>query len=178
MWQHEDFEWKQGIKMFIWCIVFFGMIKLFYVDIYKINGHSMDPSFDDGDKVIAEKISYRSEQPNYGDVVIIKLPKELGGIKLIKRVIGTEGDKIKIEDGQLYRNGKLVKESYINEKIINDFSETTVPKGKFFAMGDNRNHSTDSREYGAFDVEQLEGRVWVYLFHSTETPFKVYKKPS
>ena len=83
-----------------------------------------------------------------------------GGKSLIKRVIGTEGDQIKIRNGEVYVNGSKVDEPYIMEVSKEDNFDLTVPEGKIFCMGDNRNNSSDSRlkEIGYIDVkEQLEG---------------------
>lgn len=82
------------------------------------------------------------------------------GKSLIKRVIGIEGDQIKIRNGEVYVNGSKVDEPYIMEESKEDNFDLTVPKGKMFCMGDNRNNSSDSRlkAIGYIDVkEQLEG---------------------
>ena len=80
----------------------------------------------------------------------------------IKRVIGVAGDHIKIEDGKVYRNGELLDEPYLQEGISTygkTYSDIIVPEGTVFAMGDNREHSTDCRDFGCIPVEKIESRV-------------------
>lgn len=80
----------------------------------------------------------------------------------IKRVIGLEGDHIKIEDGKVYRNGKELKEDYIPEGVTTQeksYSDITVPKDCVFVMGDNREHSTDSRDFGCIPISKVESKV-------------------
>lgn len=140
------------------------VIKTFVIDVVYIRGQSMEPTFQNGDVVLAEKLTGRFGEFDYGEVVIVSAEK-IEGIKkhLIKRVIGKEGDTIEIKDGVLYRNGKEVKEEYIKETIKQDFEKVTVGKGQVFVMGDNRNNSTDSRSIGAFDVKEIKGRVFIEL---------------
>lgn len=80
----------------------------------------------------------------------------------IKRVIGVEGDHIKIENGKVYRNGEELEEKYLDEGVTTDgklYSDIVVPKGCVFAMGDNRKHSTDCRDFGCIPIERIESKV-------------------
>lgn len=80
----------------------------------------------------------------------------------IKRVIGVEGDHIKIEDGKVYRNGELLNETYVPAGTITEgktYSDIVVPENTVFAMGDNREHSTDSRDFGCIPIDRIESRV-------------------
>ena len=80
---------------------------------------------------------------------------EQGKVSYIKRIIGVAGDTIKIEDGKVYLNGELLDEPYLNEGM----TTVTVPDGYVFVMGDNREHSTDSRSFGCIPVDKIESRV-------------------
>ncbi|MBQ6991381.1 MAG: signal peptidase I [Clostridia bacterium] len=87
---------------------------------------------------------------------------EINKTSYIKRVIGIEGDHIKIEDGKVYLNGEELDEPYLNEGVITEsrvYTDIIVPEDYVFVMGDNRSHSTDSREFGCVPVERLESRV-------------------
>jgi len=80
----------------------------------------------------------------------------------IKRVIGLEGDHIKIEDNKVYRNGEKLEENYIREGVETSgktYADIVVPKDCIFVMGDNREHSTDSRDFGCIPIEKIESRV-------------------
>ena len=88
-----------------------------------------------------------------------------GEEQIIKRIVGLPGDHLSIKDNQLYRNGELLKEDYINEPMIWEDFECDIPEGKVFIMGDNRNHSIDSRMIGYIDFdEEIVGRVFFKVF--------------
>lgn len=147
-------------KSVIIAIIAAFLIITFVFETVRVDGHSMDPTLNNNDRLIVEKVSYYFRAPKPGDIVVIKYPanpKE----KFIKRVIGVGGDKIKIEDGKLYVNGVLKKESYILEPMIGDFNEVTVPENTIFVMGDNRNNSRDSRfpDVGFVDYKMVVGRA-------------------
>lgn len=92
----------------------------------------------------------------------------------IKRVIGIEGDHIKIEDGKVYLNGKELEEPYLRDGITtesNMLTDIIVPEGCVFVMGDNRPHSTDSRSFGCVPIERIESKVWIRFW-----PFNKFGK--
>ena len=87
---------------------------------------------------------------------------EINKTSYIKRIIGIEGDHIKIEDGKVFLNGEELEEPYLNEDVVTEsrvYTDIIVPEDYVFVMGDNRSHSTDSREFGCVPVERLESRV-------------------
>ena len=89
---------------------------------------------------------------------------EFSKTSYIKRVIGVEGDHIKIENGKVYINDQELDEPYLREGIITEegiFNDIVVPEGCVFVMGDNRPHSTDSRSFGCIPVEKIESKVWI-----------------
>ena len=91
---------------------------------------------------------------------------EINKKSFIKRVIGVEGDHVKIADGKVYINGKELEESYLQDGVITTaldgaFTELIVPKGTVFVMGDNREHSTDSRRFGCIPLEKVESKVLI-----------------
>ena len=99
---------------------------------------------------------------------------EMNKTSYIKRIIGVEGDHIEIKDDKVYLNGKLLKEDYLRENVPTNmgvygvFSDITVPKGYVFVMGDNREHSTDSRCFGCIPVSKIEGKVWIRFWPFTK----------
>lgn len=89
---------------------------------------------------------------------------ENGKVSYIKRVIGVAGDHIKIENGKVYLNGKELQENYVAEgamTISDRYTDIIVPEGYVFVMGDNREHSTDSRAFGCIPLEKVESKVWI-----------------
>lgn len=92
---------------------------------------------------------------------------EINKTSYIKRIIAVEGDHIEIKDGKVYLNGLELQEEYLDKGVTTNmgmygvFSDVVVPKGYVFVMGDNRDHSTDSRSFGCIPVEKIEGKVWI-----------------
>lgn len=160
----EEREQVRQLRLFMmWAFCFVLLLKLFYVSAFEIEGPSMLPTYHDGERIIAEKVSYRMHEPEYKDVVIVRVTNKEGranAINIIKRIVGKPGDVIEVRGGFLYRNGQKVKESYIKEKMKQDILPYVIPEDEYFVMGDNRNNSTDSRDYGSFKKKSIIGKVW------------------
>lgn len=141
------------------------IIIMFVFETVSVDGHSMDPTLNDKDRLIVEKVSYYFRQPKPGDIVVIKYPADTKE-KFIKRVVAVGGDKVRIENNKLYINNVAMDESYILEQKMNDFPETTVPSGTIFVLGDNRNNSRDSRypDVGFVDLKLVVGRAALRIF--------------
>ena len=128
---------------------------------------SMYPTFDVGDRLIAEKLTYRFKRdPAVGDVVIFNPPNEgktksVSGEVFIKRVIAVEGDVVQVKRGELYVNGVSRGKELKLEPIQYQYGPFTVPKGDVFVMGDNRNNSFDSHVWGPLPKERIIGRATV-----------------
>ncbi|MCD7949257.1 MAG: signal peptidase I [Erysipelotrichaceae bacterium] len=137
-------------------------IFLHFVQISRVVGSSMEPTYSNGNIVLVDKIFYKNGDASYDDIVIVQYEDE----QIIKRVIGLAGDHIEMIDNQLYRNGELLEEDYILEDMVGneDFSYD-IPAGKIFVMGDNRNNSLDSRAIGYIDFdEDVVGKVFLKIF--------------
>ncbi|MFD1428133.1 signal peptidase I [Kroppenstedtia sanguinis] len=149
------------------------VINQFGLALSVVNGTSMMPTLEDGDRLLINKLHFMFSQPQRNDVVTFKDPSRKGKY-LVKRVVGVPGDRIEIKGGDLYRNGKKVHEPYIDTDIEDgDFGPVTVKKGSLFVMGDNRHRyaSRDSRYPGVGQVseELLEGKVeWILWRPSLE----------
>lgn len=94
---------------------------------------------------------------------------ELGKDSYIKRVIALPGEHVEIKDGFVYINGEKLEENYLQEGIVTDvvgagFTDFVVPENCVFAMGDNRNHSTDCRTFGCIPLEKIESKVWIRIW--------------
>ncbi len=156
----ELWEWAKAI-LFAGVIVF--IVFHFLIRVVSVDGFSMVPTLQDGDRLISSNLFYT---PEYGDIVILSENTGLNEA-LVKRIIAVAGQTVDInENGEVLVDGKVLSEPYIAETINNsrrgdhDYP-VTVPEGKIFVMGDNRNHSTDSRfsSVGFIDEEEILGRV-------------------
>lgn len=136
-------------------------IRVFVLDWIWVSGESMLPTLEDGELVLAEKLTRDSLA--YGDIAIVRYPD---GMQCVKRVIGTAGDTIEIRDSQLILNGKMIEEPYVKEKEFGDMPAILVPEDTVFVMGDNRNHSGDSRapQIGPIPKENIVGRVLAVIW--------------
>lgn len=139
---------------------------LYFVQISRVVGSSMEPTYHNGNIILVDKVFYKKKKPAYNDIVVVSYHVQAGEDQIIKRVVGLPGDRLSIKNNKLYRNGKLLNEDYINEPMEGneDFSYD-IPKGKIFIMGDNRNNSVDSRMIGYVDFEkQVVGKVFLKVF--------------
>jgi signal peptidase I len=143
----------------------------FAIQTVHVIGSSMYPTVSDNDYLIATKIDYRLHPPARGDIIIMRDPYD-SSRDFIKRVIGVPGDHILVRQGQVFVNGHLLSETYLNSEAWTEnadwpLGQTTDPLGvllkpnEFFVMGDNRNHSSDSRVFGPVRRDQIEARAWI-----------------
>ena len=148
----------------------FLVIYVFLFRPFEINGESMYPNFYDKEYVLTNLIVLRFNNPILGDVIVFKAPPEPEK-DYIKRVIGTPGDTILMQNGAVYRNGKLLDESaYLKSEVkthsgafLKDGETIKVPSGEYFVMGDNRPESSDSREWGFVGRNAIIGEsLFVY----------------
>ena len=134
-------------------------IKLYVVSPIRVNGNSMYKTLHDNDIMILNEIIYRFNDIKRLDIVVIKVEDEY----LIKRVIGLPGESIKCEDGKIYIDGKILVDKYANG-ITSDVDEIILSKDEYFVLGDNRENSIDSRNYGAFNRKQIKGKASFIIY--------------
>ena len=129
----------------------------------RIESISMEPTLYEGDLVLVNKLVYKFNPPKRGDVVVFHFPLEPDREPYIKRVIGLPSDKIKISESQIFINGSLIQEEYIQSQPLYD-GEWEVPNDALFVLGDNRNRSSDSHQWGMVPIENVIGRAEVVYF--------------
>lgn len=161
------YEWVQALVCSVLTVV---LVFTFGIRLIGVDGHSMVPTLQDGDRLLVTT-SLLSGDYEYGDIVIIQKGTFAGGEPIVKRVIATGGQTVDIdfETGAVYVDGTLLEEDYINElTFVEEGTEfpLTVPEGSIFVMGDNRNHSSDSRDasLGTVDTRYVIGRAVILAF--------------
>ncbi len=129
---------------------------------YVIPTGSMIPTINEGDYIVAEKITYRFRLPRRGEIIVFYPPKEISNIPFVKRVIGLPGDKVQVKGGLVYVNGRrFVKDSV--PRALYKYGPAIVPENALFVLGDNRNKSFDSHYWGFVPADQVIGRgLFVY----------------
>jgi len=128
----------------------------------------MEPTFSNGTRLIAWQGSYRAGDLKRGEIVLIQDPE--AETLVVKRVIGVGGDEIRFEEGRVILNGKPLDEPYLNrsEPLLPDVGRVVVPPDSVFVMGDNRNHSEDSRAYGPVPLNRVRGRPFLAIWPPSE----------
>lgn len=169
------------LQTIVFAVSIFLFIYLLLLQPHKIKGSSMEPNFHDGEYLLTDKISYRLNTPQRGDVVVFKAPPDYSD-EFIKRIIGIPGDVVSVKENHVYVNGEMVNEAYIPEtyntypgRFAAEGAELTVPTDQYFVMGDNREHSLDSRNIGFIPKDKITGRAWVVYWPLSE--FGVIRKP-
>ncbi|HCM82508.1 MAG: Signal peptidase I [Microgenomates group bacterium GW2011_GWC1_43_11] len=155
------FDFLQGIVVFLAIIV---MVYLFLFSPQEINGQSMEPTFFNTELIITNKFIYKINPPQRGDVVIFKSPRNKE-VDYIKRVIGLPGDTVKLVNNIYYVNGVKLDEPYLRPNTqtsggsyLREGEEAIIPEGQYFVSGDNRPHSSDSRDFGPVPLEDFIGK--------------------
>ncbi len=161
------FVWEIS-KVVIISLAIIVPVRYFLIQPFFVNGASMEPQFHDGEYLIVDELSYRLSDPERGEVIIFKYPKDPSQY-YIKRIIGLPGEKIKINQGEITifnsenPDGFILDESdYLIDGKKRDFSmETKLSDGEYFVMGDNRRASSDSRTWGSLPENFIIGRAWI-----------------
>jgi len=177
---------REVIETLVLAAVIFVLVRAVVLN-FKVDGHSMDPSFDNGELLLVNRNAYLDlgdfwltewipgidddtylfHAPQRGDVIVFTPPIENNDKPFIKRIIGLPGDTVETRDGKVYVNGVQLDEPYIDGKqsLCNsntvDCAPYVVPEGQVFVMGDNRTNSEDSRVFGGVPIGNIIGKAWV-----------------
>lgn len=157
------------VEFFETIVVFgaiFAALYLFVAQFHKVSGNSMVPTYHNGDYLITEKVSYRFRNPRHEEVVVLKNPRDESQ-DFIKRVIAVPGDTLKVTNNSVYINGQLLQENYLppgtptrSGAFITEGMQVTAGANQYYVFGDNREHSSDSREWGPIKKEEIIGRAF------------------
>jgi len=142
--------------------VYATLIVTFGFQAARVDGMSMQPTLQDNDRLIVNKLAYRIGDPKIGDIVMFYSPLEPEKA-LVKRVIAQAGDRVRIVDGRVFRNEVPLDDSFVapQYRSHDDWGPEIVPEGYYFVMGDHRNNSYDSRHWGYVPKKYIAGKVQV-----------------
>jgi signal peptidase I len=163
----KDTFFSELLKFALIAAVIVIPIRMFVAQPFIVSGASMDPTFETGQYLIVDELSYRFEAPKRGEVVIFKYPKDPSQF-FIKRIIGLPGETVHIRSGEVSVtevNGTTITldESYVKNVGNGNVLEKTLNEGEYFVMGDNRPESSDSRMWGILPRENIVGRAFLRL---------------
>ena len=161
---HFFFDFLETIVV---ALSIFVVIYLFFVQPHEVKGSSMEPNFHNNEFILTDKISYRFQNPKRGDVIIFRSPNN-PDVDYIKRIIALPGEKVKAKNGYIYVDETKLSEKYLNDltflfptsKLQNDI-DIIVPQDEYFVLGDNRPHSSDSREFGPISRSSIIGKAFI-----------------
>ncbi|MEX0672869.1 MAG: signal peptidase I [Candidatus Paceibacterota bacterium] len=142
--------------------------RIFIAQPFIVNGQSMAPTFDTGEYLIVDQLSYQLNNPHRGDVIVFRSPEDTSTF-FIKRIVGLPGETVEINRGDViihnaeHPNGILLDEPYVKHTKI-DSLRTSLKNDEYFVLGDNRQASSDSRSWGPLERELIQGRPLIRLF--------------
>lgn len=143
----------------------FASIYLFVAQFHKVSGSSMVPTMRNGDYLITEKVTYKIRDPKDGEIIVLKNPRNESQ-DFIKRIIAVPGEIVEISNNTVYINGKAIEEKYLPSGVLTrpgsfltEGNPVKVSSNQYFVFGDNRDNSSDSREWGPVTKEEIVGRA-------------------
>ncbi len=159
------------IETVVVALSIFLIVYLFLMQPHQVNGQSMEPTFMDREYLLTDKISYKSRTPQRGEVVVFHAPVEAGcpkgtGCDFVKRIVALPGETVEVKTGGVWINGFRLEEGYLPEGRItqpgaySSRGAQTMEANEYFVVGDNRNHSSDSRVWGPIESGDIVGRVF------------------
>ncbi|MBK9928042.1 MAG: signal peptidase I [Anaerolineales bacterium] len=135
----------------------------------RVDGLSMNPTLQNGEYILVSRVTYKTGQPQRGDIIVFSLPTDQRQ-DLIKRVIGLPGETVSVQDGEVKINGFVLQEPYIAQPPIYN-GEWTVGDNELFVLGDNRNDSKDSHQWGLLPQENVIGKALLIYWPPSEWKF-------
>lgn len=163
-------NWFQIAKGIDILLVLGLLFRSFILQPFLVEGNSMQPNYHNKEFLLVDRLSYKINPPKRGEVIIFRYPLNPAD-DYIKRIVGLPGETIKIENGQVFINDQLLEENYLSTDtqtfVANDlenFLEKTLAENEYFVLGDNRNNSSDSREWGIVPKNNLIGRAWFVVY--------------
>ncbi len=162
VWRTEAFEWGKALAL---AIILALVIRVFLIEVYIVDGVSMQPSLHHGERVLVNKLVYRFSVPSLSDVVVFRYPRD-GRRDFIKRVVAVAGQTVETRENYVYVDGVRRAEQHIIVPTHGAFGPVEVPSGTVFVMGDNRNFSLDSRDpaVGFVPLTEIKGQAMLVFW--------------
>jgi len=156
---------REILVILIIAIIIFAGLQLIVQD-YIIREYCMEPSFQEGQRVLVSKVAYRFNDPERGDVIVFRPPSPYGSnsTPFIKRIIALPGDTVEIKMGSVYVNGLQLDEPYVKEAPKYTFNQYKIPEGEYFVLGDNRNNANDSHTGWTVPRKNIIGKAWLSIW--------------
>lgn len=165
------------VKTILIAIVLGMLLRTFVIDARYVPTTSMVPTIQPNDRLLVNKFLYHFTAPKRGDIVVFKPPEKIHPQgDFVKRVIGLPGERIKVENGYVYVNGKKLDEPYINERPTYNMEEVTVPAGHVLVLGDNRNYSLDGHVWGFLEISSIKGKAFLRFWPANRIGLMSLKK--
>lgn len=141
------------------------LVRATWMQSAYVTSDSMQPTLHAGDRLLVNKQIYKEHKPKRGDIVVLRADDEDGTETMVKRIVGFPGDEVVIMDGRVFINRRQLQEPYLKERQLPEPPRWwRIPAHQYFVMGDNRNRSEDSRDYGAVPLRKFVGKV-VFMYY-------------
>ena len=164
---------REIVETLLLAALIFFLVRLVVLN-FRVDGQSMTPNLDNEQMLLVNRNAYQSvdwqgnkfypfDPPERGDIVVFNPPTE-SDKPYIKRIIGLPGDEVTFNNGQVFVNGEMLDEDYIEDRTRcgrNDFCDVIVPEGNIFVLGDHRSNSSDSRVFGPVPIANVIGKAWL-----------------
>lgn len=154
------------VEAFVISASVFVVVYLFLMQPHQVKGSSMFPTFKDKEYLLTDKVTYKTRQPMDGDVVVFKAPTN-EDYDFIKRIIATPGQTVMLKEGKVFVDGEMLDEFYLPKEYItspgqflHEGEEYVVQADEVMTFGDNRDHSSDSRDWGPVPYRNIVGKVF------------------
>ena len=170
----ESSFWRDLIRFIIISAVIIIPIRTWIAQPFIVRGASMDPTFQDGNYLIVDELSFQFRKPERGEVIIFRFPEDTSKF-FIKRVIGLPGETIEIKDNKIFLMGDSgpaeITEPYLSEPLTAPNGAVELGADEYFVLGDNRLFSSDSRRWGMLERNLVVGRAWLRLWPLDKVKF-------
>lgn len=163
-------DFLELLRFTILVLIIVVPLRIFIAQPFIVNGESMMPTFENGDYLIIDELTYRHSEPERGEVIVFRLPSNNKRF-LIKRIIGLPGETVVISGKKITitkQNKEVIQldEEYL-DGVFSSYGTWNLEKDEYFVMGDNRNNSSDSRSWGVLSKDLIIGKTFLRLYPFT-----------